>query len=1304
MGSSGTRSIVLSPSVLSSPRVVTVPLGQSICGIVEMYGLRDPAVEINGHVVTDWSIVPKPEDHVGIYVTVHGGGGKDPLRTLLTIAVVVASAYAPGAMGITSQLGTAVAQGAILTAGMYLVDALAPIRLPSAISDDYADSPTYSVNGGRNELRPFAPVPVILGQHRFHPPLGARAFTELEGNDEYLRMVFVWGYGPLEGIDDADLRIGDTPLLSYSDVEVETRYGYPDDDPISIMPPTVTQEGVGALLTNTGGAVVRTAPAGSDELSVDVIFPRGLIEFKNDGTRASREVVVRIRYREVGTDTWRQLGDTRNYSSGSMSFPAGGYHRSQTGWWSLYAEEDGTVQAFQGRSPRRNALRLAEWRYVQGSGAISTPSNSVDNFTYFGGVESGLAVSSGGTRGTTISWTSGSAKPSQPLQFLDKTTSVIRAGRSWRVDRDKQYEVELYRVTSDATTDQIQDEVNWYVLRGKRNEPPISFPYPLAITSIRIKATDQLQGVIDSLNGDPVSVAQVWDGAAWTDEEPTRNPAALYRWVLMHPANARARGESQIDDAALGDWYEFCEENGYEFNMVRDFHASVWDCLSDIAAAGRASPTLSDGKWSVVIDRPGKPVMNHITPRNSWGFTAEKVFFERPHAFRVRFINEERDYARDERIVYDDGYNEGNATLFETIELRGITNPDLAWKFGRFHIAQARLRPETYTLFQDFEHLVCRRGDKVRVSHDVTLWGSGFGRVKELITDGTDTIGVVCDDVLISEGDTYALRFRLAGGSSVYAQTEFLDAGQHREALFITPIPTVDGPQVGDLYMFGRVNTETVDLIVKRIDRQTDLVAKLTLVDEAPEIYEADQGAIPSFDPGISQPVDITRLKPSAPAIVEVQSGTIALSLDGGDISPGILVSVAAGSSSVRIARYRIRYREQGTSIYRYEESTSAAQTVRISDVEEDISYQIQAQAISIYGIESDWSTAVTESVVGESEPPADVTGFRVNVVGHEAHLSWDDAPEIDLSHYRIKWTPEKDTASWAESVDMVEKVSRLSSSVSVPAMVGAYLIKKVDRQGNESENAAVATTNVSRLAGLNFVESFEQATPDWDGTGYDVEYNSGLGGLVLVPDTDDGLPASGIYEFDEYVDLGAVFTSRLTAVLRISGEDLSSDLYDVSDLYALSNLYGAAEGQYSAYIDVSTTNDDPEDDPEWSDWSRFIVGDYTARAYKFRVGLIGQPPNVTPIVQSVHVSVDMPDRFVRFEQSVGTSGARIEFDPPFLVVPEIGLSVNNGAEGDKYTISNKDETGFDIAFTNGGSPVSRQISGIAQGYGAQEV
>src|SRR5690606_28692526 len=269
--------------------------------------------------------------------------------------------------------------------------------------------------------------------------------------------------------------------------------------------------------------------------------------------------------------------------------------------------------------------------------------------------------------------------------------------------------------------------------------------------------------------------------------------------------------------------------------------ASVWETLRDIAAAGRAVPTFVDGKWSVVWDDPDAPVVQHFTPANSSGFTGQRAFLEEIHALRVRFINEKKGYLQDERIVYDDGYNKNNATKFLGIEFPGVTDPDQIWKLGRYHLAQLKLRRETYELTTDWEHLVCTRGDRVRVTHDVPKWGLGFGRVKIVRANGLKI--TLTDYVAMEAGKNYVIRFRLKDGTSSL-RSVVNEPGTLNEITLVADGGEPD-PEPGDLYQFGEMGRESTILRVKAIRPGPDLSARLTLEDDAPEIYEADQGTIP---------------------------------------------------------------------------------------------------------------------------------------------------------------------------------------------------------------------------------------------------------------------------------------------------------------------------------------------------------------------------------------------------------------------------------------------------------------------------
>jgi predicted phage tail protein len=273
---------------------------------------------------------------------------------------------------------------------------------------------------------------------------------------------------------------------------------------------------------------------------------------------------------------------------------------------------------------------------------------------------------------------------------------------------------------------------------------------------------------LDTFNCVAESILPVWDGQAWI-ERPTRNPAWAFADALTGAAaGGRAIGRERLDIEALSAWAEHCEAEGRWFDAVIDFDSTCFQILHDIAARGRASFHLRDGLYSIVRDVPQAAPAQHLTPRNSWGFKGSKTFTQVPHALRVRFVNPELGWQEDERLVFFDGYDESNASLFEDFEPFGLCDPEQAYKDGRYYLKTAVLRPETYELYCDVEHLVCDRGDRVLVTHDVPLWGLGAGRVKRVDknSEGLAT-GVALDERLVMEADkTYCLRFRLSSAKA----------------------------------------------------------------------------------------------------------------------------------------------------------------------------------------------------------------------------------------------------------------------------------------------------------------------------------------------------------------------------------------------------------------------------------------------------------------------------------------------------------------------------------------------------------
>lgn len=381
----------------------------------------------------------------------------------------------------------------------------------------------------------------------------------------------------------------------------------------------------------------------------------------------------------------------------------------------------------------------------------------------------------------------------------------------------------------------------------------------LARTAIRLQSTNKANGNVDGINAVVQTKCKVWNPASglWEPGKPTSNPAALFRYVLTHPANAyrieESEVETKLDLVALQAWSEFCDSvTAYkpklEYNGILTNTQSVLDTLRDICAAGLASPNYVDGKWTVIVDKPRTYTTQYFTPHNSWGFESSKVLPRLPHAFRVAFANRDKAYQPDETIVYNYGYTSANASIFEELSVPGVTNVEQAQFMARWHLAQLKLRPERYTLNTDFEYLVCNRGDVVRVSHDVPRWGTGSGRIKSI---QQNTL-VLTEPVYLVSGTPYQIRIRFnTGDSAVYAILSVGTSGYYDTVTVSTSLSSAISAD--NLFMLGEVNKETQELVVLAVEATSNTSARLTLMDYSPEIYSLDLSAeLPDFNANIS--------------------------------------------------------------------------------------------------------------------------------------------------------------------------------------------------------------------------------------------------------------------------------------------------------------------------------------------------------------------------------------------------------------------------------------------------------------------
>lgn len=484
--------LIACPNVMTTERIER-PILPGLT-IAEIVAAHLPGLTAGGHGAHVWvgderrsrqDYVPREawarvRPRVGTIVTVRvvplggggGGGGKSPLRTILSLAVIVAAAavtwgvsaalagvaeaagaatWAASAAGKLTFAGTLVAGAAGAAAGFVgnlVVNAVAPpptASLPESSIGNFSfggtlSAPTLSITGIANRANPYGPIPRIYGKVRLFPSLAAVTYTEIVGADQYFRALFDLGYGPLQL---SELKIGTIPLSQFEGVETDIRYGNADDTPIGLYSNTVGEDAYSTQLKYNNPRILITR-AQTEEITADVAF-NGLVTFGAGSERITRSVDIKIEYRLQGATDW------------------------------------------------------------------------IEHAT------------------TTVS-----AATEQPYRY------------SWRIPNlaAGTYEVRFTRLTADNTSTLTRDDCAVTAVRSIKYTPP-TVPSGHCLVALRIKATNQLTGGLDSFNCIAEAKLPIWNGSTWSAPTVTRNPAWAFCDVLRGKANKRPRPDSLIDLEAM---------------------------------------------------------------------------------------------------------------------------------------------------------------------------------------------------------------------------------------------------------------------------------------------------------------------------------------------------------------------------------------------------------------------------------------------------------------------------------------------------------------------------------------------------------------------------------------------------------------------------------------------------------------------------------------------------------------------------------------------------------------------------------
>ena len=381
----------------------------------------------------------------------------------------------------------------------------------------------------------------------------------------------------------------------------------------------------------------------------------------------------------------------------------------------------------------------------------------------------------------------------------------------------------------------------------------------------------------------------------------------------------------------------------------------------------------------------------------------------------------------------------------------------------------------------------------------------------------------------------------------------------------------------------------------------------------------------------------------------------------------------------------------------------------QVLNVIDNATYTIRVRGINALGVKSTFVTAQRQ-IIGQTAVPQDVENFAINVLGDQALLSWSAIPDLDLDYYVLKFSTDLVNPTWQNSIDLVDRIGRPATSLTLPLLTGSYLIKAQDKLGNQSSNETIVTTNI---ASVNFVnQTTINEHTGFTGTKSGVELVTrdgtnyiGLTATGTVGDTATRVPATGTYEFSNTIDLGAKFKGQFTASVTQFIEDVSEvfdngrpDATTLFDDGRPNPFDGTSSGDAHTILEISTS----DDNVTFSVFKPFTIGEHIGRYFKFRVLFTSDNLKARALIEELTVTASLSKRNESGNDiSSGTGGKAITFDFGFKLNPAIGISAQSMGNGDYYTITSKSTTGFTIEFFNSSATsIDRSFDYIVQGVG----
>jgi fibronectin type III domain protein len=1023
-----------------------------------LYSYLDPTdkdVYLNGILVLD-PVNCFPQDGNQIVVTPHIGKslkgilGMVAMLALAVYAPVLAAKWLPAT---ASKLAIGLMTGAITMVGGKLINSMLRLNQIGSTSEN-SQSTSYgwslpsvqTYEGGviAETYGECIPTPQLLMCH-----VETTNTDDQDKNVQYLNLLYCGGWGPVDSI--SNIRIGTTPIENFTDVQIETRLGENNQEPISFFPTTVLDQSIGLECAENKPLIRTTDTKKAKKLEVTVEFPNGLYKVNDSGDYDKNTAEFQIMYRKTGTTEWKDFGgDDSNHivkSNGRLSNIVTNVksigNSAPLEVWTLVAKKDKDTLSVTGSiSGKKKEARYGEH---YDNGIISFDLKKREIF-----------MKKEGTITITVQ--------KSTFSLTKATSQAVRRSYQFEMPEAGQYDIKVVG-TKLPTTTRATAYMTWSTLSSFIMDSAYSRPGKVLI-GLRIKATNQLSGGIPNVNWRQIrNTVHVfdWDTGTYVEKD-AKNPIwaaydMLHNCKRLYNINTNVE-EYVVEGVPANNFKQYWDEwksaaayadeevsmisgekeRRFRFDAVMDTTQTRWEAAQKAATSGRATILRHGTQYGIVVDRPSNIVQvfgeGQIVKSSFKGEYSSRD--DRARSVEITYNDTDNDYKNTVFMVRSPNYannlkkNDNTAKL----SLFGVTRRSQAYREGMYLMATNERQLQTVTFGTDIGGMVCEYGDVIGINHAVPQFGDASGRIVK--AEGNT---VVLDKfVVLKPNKNHSIMIRLEDDSIITKQIQAVTEETNTDTItVIGEFSQQELPKRYDPYMLGEANKEVKPFRITKITKNGDNQVTITATEYDAAVYELDYSRYPV--------IDYAKVEKEL-SVKDIKLTKIVNTLKDGTVLCDIKVDWVLPISN-QCKQIQVYYKRTNEETYTLLNTFSGNETSAvIRSVLTTQNYVVRIICLNDLGIAGP-GIEKTIYIAGKETAPAMVKQFTVvqdSINSSILHLQWAPNQEPDIYGYRLYDDAGKELVNYIGATNY--------TFFATESKTYTFGIKAINTSGIESETA----------------------------------------------------------------------------------------------------------------------------------------------------------------------------------------------------------------------------------------------------------